>query len=117
MRSAFLVSAPADGVAQTDLSGTWDLTVMTDQGDENLTLDIVQEGQDLTATGFRSEFGVIEMKGTLDGATVRFAFELDLEGAPLEIVFLGTLADGSISGTANFGGMGQGNWVAKRTED
>ena len=114
---AFLVSAPADRAAQTDLSGTWDLTVMTDQGDEKLTLDIVQDGQDLTATGFRSEFGVIEMKGTLDGATVRFTFELDLEGTPLEIVFLGTLADGSISGTAYFGGMGQSNWVAKRAED
>lgn len=114
---AVLVSAPADAAAQADLTGMWDLTVMTEQGDEMLSVDIVQNGQDLTATGDVAEFGVIELKGTLDGATVRFAWQLDLQGTPLEIVFLGTLADGAISGTADFGGMGQADWVAERAQD
>ena len=112
-----LVSAPVLAAAQADLSGTWDLTVMTEQGDQMLTVDIVQDGQDLTVTSDAGEFGVIEMKGTVDGATVRVAWELDLQGTPLEIVFLGTLADGSITGTADFGGMGQGNWLAERAQD
>ena len=111
---AVLVSAPAYAAAQTDLSGTWDLTVMVEQGDQMLTVIIVQDGQDLTATGEAGEFGVIELKGTLNGDAVRFAWTLDLQGTPLAIVFLGTLADGSISGTADFGGMGQGDWVAVR---
>ncbi len=33
---AVLLSAPADGAAQTDLSGTWTLTVQSDQGGELL---------------------------------------------------------------------------------
>ena len=114
---AVLVSAPTDGAAQADLSGTWDLTVMTDQGDQILTVEVVQSGQDLTATGDAGEFGTIAMKGTIDGDSVRLAWELDLQGIPLEIVFLGTLADGSISGTADFGGMGQGDWRAERATD
>ena len=114
---AVLVSAPVPAASQADLSGTWDLTVMTEQGDQMLTVDIVQDGQDLTVTSDAGEFGVIEMKGTVDGATVRVAWELDLQGTPLEIVFLGTLADGSITGTADFGGMGQGNWLAERAQD
>ncbi len=114
---AVLVSAPADAAAQADLTGTWDLTVMTEQGNEVLSVDIVQNGQDLTATGDAGEFGEIELKGTLDGATVRFAWQLDLQGTPLEIVFLGTLADGAISGTADFGGMGRADWVAERAQD
>ena len=112
-----LVSAPADGAAQADLSGAWDLTVMTDQGEQMLTVQVVQSGQDLTVTGDAGEFGTIDMKGTVDGDTVRFAWELDLQGTPLAIVFLGTLVDGSISGMADFGGMGQGDWRAERADD
>ena len=111
------VSAPADGAAQADLSGAWDLTVMTDQGEQMLTVQVVQSGQDLTVTGDAGEFGTIDMKGTVDGDSVRFAWELDLQGTPLAIIFLGTLADGSISGTADFGGMGQGDWRAERADD
>jgi hypothetical protein len=113
----FLMSAPADGAAQSDLTGMWDLTVMTDQGGQTLTLNVVQDGQDLTATGDAGEFGQFEMKGTFDGFEVRFAWELDLQGTPLDIVFTGTLTDGVISGTADFGGMGQGDWSAKRAAD
>jgi hypothetical protein len=117
LAAAVLVSAPADGAAQADLSGVWDLTVMTDQGEQMLTVQISQSGQDLIATGDAGEFGTIDMKGTVDGDSVRLAWELDLQGTPLAIVFLGTLADGSIAGTADFGGMSQGNWRAERADD
>jgi len=114
---ALLVVAPANGAAQDDLTGMWDLTVMTDQGDQMLTISVVQNGPDLTVTGDVGQFGLIEMKGTVDGANIRLAWELDLQGTPLDIVFTGTLADGVISGTADFGGMGQGDWTAKRAEN
>ena len=114
---ALLVVAPANGAAQDDLTGMWDLTVMTDQGDQMLTISVVQNGPDLTAIGDVGQFGLIEMKGTVDGANIRLAWELDLQGTPLDIVFTGTLADGVISGTADFGGMGQGDWTAKRAEN
>lgn len=114
---AFLVSTPANGAAQDDLTGMWDLTVMSDQGDQLLTISVVQDGQDLTATGEAGELGPIEMKGAIDGANIRLAWALDFQGTPLDIVFTGTLADGVMSGTADFGGMGQGDWTAKRAEN
>lgn len=114
---AVLVTAPANAMAQTDLSGVWDLTVMTDQGDQMLTITVIQDGQDLTATGDAGEFGSIEMTGTLEGVNVRLAWELDLQGTPMDIVFTGILADGMISGSADFGGMGEGEWTAKRSSD
>ena len=112
---AVLVAAPSSGAAQADLSGDWELTVMTDQGDQMLTITVIQDGQDLTATGDAGEFGPIEMTGTIDGVNVRLAWELDLQGTPLDIVFTGILADGVISGSADFGGMGEGEWTAKRS--
>ena len=112
---AVLVAAPSSGAAQADLSGVWGLTVMTDQGDQLLTITVIQDGQDLTATGDAGEFGPIEMTGTIDGVNVPLAWELDLQGTPLDIVFTGILADGVISGSADFGGMGEGEWTAKRS--
>lgn len=114
---AFLVSAPADGVAQTDLSGMWTLTVQTDQGDNPLPITIVQDGETLTATGEIPDLGPIEMTGTVDGSTVRFEWDLYVEGMELAIVFMGTVADdGTMSGTVDIGGFMQGAWSAKRVE-
>ncbi len=115
---AVLVSAPTDGAAQTDLSGMWTLTVQSDQGDQPLPITIVQDGESLTASGEVPELGPIEMKGTLDGSDVLFEWDLYIEGMELNIVFTGTVAeDGTISGTADFGGFGEGGWSAKRVED
>ncbi len=114
---AVLVSAPTDGAAQTDLSGMWILTVSSEQGDQPLTITITQDGQELTATGDGGEIGPVEMKGTLDGSNVRFEWDLYIEGFELDVVFTGTIGDdGTISGTADFGDLGQGSWTAKRTE-
>ena len=113
----FLVSAPADGAAQTDLTGMWTLTVQSDQGDTPLPVTIVQDGEDLTATGEIPELGPIEMKGAVDGSAVRFEWDLYFEGMELNIVLTGTIADdGTISGIADFGGFGEGGWSAKRAE-
>ena len=65
---AVLVSAPANGAAQTDLSGMWTLTIQSDQGDQPIPITITQDGQDLTAMGDGGEIGPVEMKGTLDGS-------------------------------------------------
>ncbi len=112
---AVVVSAPADGAAQADLSGAWDLTVVTEQGDQPLAITIAQEGQELVATGNSAEIGPIEMTGTLDGSNVRLEWELYIEGMELYIVFTGTLGDdGTISGTMDLGDFGQGRWSAKR---
>ena len=114
---AFLVSAPADGVAQTDLSGMWMLTVQTEQGDNPLPVTITQDGKNLTATGESPEVGPIEMKGMIDGSDVTFEWNLDLEGMELNILLTGTVADdGTMSGMADFGGFGGGAWTAKRVE-
>ena len=115
---AFLVSAPADGVAQTDLSGMWMLTVQTEQGDTRLPVTITQDGQNLTATGENPDVGTVEMKGMIDGSDITFEWNLDIEGMELNILLMGTVADdGTMSGTLDLGGFGGGDWTAKRVED
>ncbi len=114
---AVLVSAPADGAAQTDLSGMWTLTIQSDQGDNPLEVTITQDGSDLTATADGGEIGEVEMTGTIDGADVLFEWSLYIEGMELAITLTGTVAeDGTMSGMADFGGFGAGGWTAKRVE-
>jgi len=110
-----LVAAPANAAAQTDVSGTWDLIVMTEQGDQPVQIVVVQDGSDLTATGDGGEIGEIEMTGMIDGSDITLEWDLYIEGTELLIVFTGTLAeDGTISGTMDLGGFGEGDWTAKR---
>ena len=115
---AVLLSAPADGAAQTDLSGAWNLVVETpDQGAQSLIIRIAQDGQNLVATGDTGEVGDLEMEGMVDGSAVRFAWDLYVEGQELAIVFMGTIADdGTIAGTVDIGGFMQGGWTATRAE-
>jgi hypothetical protein len=114
---AFLVSAPADGVAQTDLSGMWILTVESGQGANPLPVTIVQDGESLTATGEIPDLGPIEMTGTIDGSEVTFEWVVDAQGMEIVIVLRGAVADdGTISGTADCGGFAQGDWSAKRAD-
>lgn len=114
---AFLVSAPEQGAAQTDLSGMWTLTIQSPDGDNPFPVTIVQDGEKLTATGEIPDLGAIEMTGTIDGSTVNFEWDLYIEGMEISIVLMGTVADdGTLSGTADFGGFGEGAWTAKRAE-
>ena len=114
---ALVISAPTDAVSQESLSGSWDLSVETEGGVQVFTVSIVQDGENLKATGEIPEFGPIEMNGTRDGADLRLSLELDIDGNFLDIIFMGTLAeDGTIAGTTDVGGFGGGSWTAKRAE-
>ncbi len=114
---ALVMSAPTDAVSQESLSGNWDLSVETEGGVQVFTVSIVQDGENLKATGEIPEFGPIEMNGTRDGADLRLSLELDIDGNLLDIIFMGSLAeDGTIAGTTDVGGFGGGSWTAKRAE-
>ena len=114
---AILASAPSDGAAQSDLSGAWTLEVISDQGAAfSFDITIKQDEPDLTVTGEGGEFGRLELEGTLDDGNVRFAWDLDFQGTLVYIVFSGTVVDDGMSGSADFGGMAQGDWTAKRAE-
>ncbi len=113
---ALLVSVPADVAAQ-DLSGMWTLTIQSPDGDQPLPVTIVQDGGDLKATGEIPELGPIEMVGTIEGSNIRLEWDFYVEGMELNIIFMGTVAeDGTLSGSADFGGFGEGAWTAKRVE-
>ncbi|MEC9241748.1 MAG: hypothetical protein VYA48_03750 [Gemmatimonadota bacterium] len=114
---ALLVSVPADVAAQ-DLSGMWIITIQSPEGDQPLPVTIVQDGEDLKATGEIPELGPVEIVGTIQASQIRMEWDFFIEGMELNIVFTGAVAeDGTLAGSADFGGFGEGAWTATRVEN
>ncbi len=117
---AVLVSAPVDMLAQDDLSGAWTLDARNDADSPTfrlrLLIEIVQDGQTLTATlPPRGASGAVDtLTAALSGSNIRIQWELtNAQGTSVNIVFTGTVAEGSMSGSVEFGGS-TGIWAAER---
>ena len=102
-------------VAQTDVTGKWDMTIDTDQGSAPATLTLTQDGEKLTGE-LASDQGTLEFEGTIIGDKVSWVAEVDAGGAFIEITVEGTVDDDQMTGTLDFGGYGGGDWTAKRAQ-
>ncbi len=67
---ALVMSAPTDAVSQESLSGNWDLTVDTEGGVQVFTVSIVQDGENLKATGEIPEYAPNVLNGNRDGPQI-----------------------------------------------
>jgi hypothetical protein len=101
--------------AQTDVSGPWNMTFNTDQGAQSATLTIAQDGESFSGS-LDTDEGVVEFDGgTITGNTLVWVIEIDTGGAFLEISMDGTIDGDEMTGTADFGGYGGGDWTASRS--
>lgn len=114
--AALLMSAATDGAAQAPLAGDWVLSISSPEGDFDLPVTIAQDGDALTLAG-RGDFAALVMTGVLEGSEVRWSWDLDFQGTPLDVLLAGTVAEGAMSGYADFGGMAEGSWSASRVEE
>ena len=101
-------------MAQTDVSGAWDMTIESDQGSFPATLTLQQDGEAL-AGSWVTEMGTIEFEGGMvSGNKLEFAMEIDAGGAFIEVTMTATVDGDEMMGTVDFGGYGGGDWTAKR---
>ena len=100
-------------VAQTNVSGTWDVSIDTEQGSFPATMTLQQDGEKLTGS-LTSDQGTFELEGTISGNKLEWVMEVDAGGAFIEIAMAGTGDGDDMTGTADFGGYGGGDWTATR---
>lgn len=100
-------------VAQTDVTGTWNMTIDTEQGSAPATLMLQQDGEKLTGS-LVSDQGTVEFEGTIAGDKLEWVMEIDAGGVFLEITIEGTVDGDEMMGTLDLGGYGGGDWTAKR---
>jgi hypothetical protein len=99
--------------AQTDASGTWDLTVETQQGTATPSVTLVQSGEKLSGT-YRGRMGDSKVEGSVRGSDIQFTVTLRFQDQAHVISYSGTVAGDTMKGTVQFGDRGSGTWSGKR---
>jgi hypothetical protein len=106
---------PEAKAEKVDITGTWDMTIETPQGQMNLTATFKQEGEKLTGTQ-ASPMGEIALEGTVIGNEVKYTIVIDMQGQQATIVFGAKVEGDSMTGVFDFGGQGSGAWSAKKKQ-
>jgi hypothetical protein len=65
----------------------------------------------------KNQMGELPFEGaTLTGDELKFMFTVNFQGTPLPITLTGKVKGSTIDGKADFGGMAEGDWTAKRVD-
>ena len=109
--------APEGVTAQADVSGAWALEVTTDNGVTHPTVTFEQNGASLTGHYSSEALGENRVTGSVDGSSVNWSFEADLQGQGVPVTYRGTVdEDGRMSGTLDIAdGMLTGTFTATRS--
>jgi len=96
-----------------NLTGNWEMTTSTPQGEMTADLKIVQTGDKLAVT-VSNQFGEISGEGTISGTDVEWTLSMDTPNGKLTIVHKGKVEGDTMSGEAQMGDFGTLTWKAKR---
>ena len=114
--AAALVLMAAPAFAQTDVSGDWDVTIVSPQGSNTSRVTLKQDGAKVSGL-FKSPAGELPFEGgTITGNELKFEFTVNFQGNPLPITLTGKVDGGSITGKADFGGFAEGDWSGKKVD-
>ncbi len=97
----------------SDVAGEWTLTVESPMGRDDVHAKFTQAGDRLTGSVLNAG-REIPVAGTVQGNVVSFGLSLDVRGQPLHLDYEGTIEGDSMSGTVQFGPIGNGKFSGKR---
>jgi hypothetical protein len=89
-----------------NITGTWNLTVDSPQGEVPVTAQLRQDGETITGT-LTSPFGQSSVSsGSISNGNMRFTVVVDVQGTQITVVFSGKVEGNRISGTVDVEGQG-----------
>jgi hypothetical protein len=98
-----------------DILGNWDVTVTTGQGPQtSAPLLLKMEGDQIVGT-FSSPQGDQGVEAAVKEKAVTIWFSVRTQNGPINITMNGTADGDTMKGSMDFGGRGQGQWLAKRS--
>jgi hypothetical protein len=102
-----------------DLTGTWNMEVTTDQGTTTPSMTLEQHGDHVMGRYSSETLGEADLEGSVTGNQIRLAFEADLQGQAVPVVYVATIdANGVMSGTIDLaGGLATGTFTARRASE
>ena len=113
---AFCTSGASSAPAQDspDIVGTWDLTLESPEGKTTYLFIVKRMGEKLTGTVKSPQRERPVDNFALAGNDLSFSLMVGFQGADILIAYKGTVEKDSMKGTADFGGLAQGQWNAVR---
>jgi hypothetical protein len=103
-------------VAQdADILGAWDVTVTTGQGPETSAPLLLKKDGDQIVGTFSSPQGAQSVEASVKDTAVTIWFSVRTQNGPIDITMKGTADGDTMKGSMDFGGRGQGQWLAKRS--
>ena len=100
----------ASFVNAQSVTGDWDVTVVSPQGERTMKVTFTQEGETLKGT-----MGPLPVSGSVKGSDVTLKYTVKFQDNDLPITMTGKLAGDTMKGEADFGGLAQGDWSAKKS--
>jgi hypothetical protein len=114
--AAAIVFMSTPAFAQTNITGDWDVTIVSPQGANTSRVTIKQDGEKVSGL-FKSPAGELPFEGgSLTGNDLKFVFTVNFQGNPLPITLTGKVEGETVSGKADFGGFAEGEWSAKKVD-
>lgn len=102
------------GTAQSvDITGDWDLNIISHNGENKAKLTIKKEGENLAGT-ITGRQGSYPVDVTVRDDQVKLLFTIKYEGSDMRIALTGARKGDTIEGKADFGGQADGTWTAAR---
>lgn len=98
------------------VAGDWEVTINSPQGANTAIASLKQDGDKVSGV-LKNQMGELPFEGaTITGDELKFTFTVNFQGTPLPITLTGKVKGNAIDGKADFGGMAEGEWTAKRVE-
>ena len=114
---AFLASTASAQTPAVDVIGTWDVSLMTTQGQTIPSqVKLKKDGPKLVGT-ISSQMGEAPVEAEVKGNALTIWFNFQGQNGPMTIEMAGTVDGDKIKGTMGVGGQSGGEWVATRAKD
>jgi hypothetical protein len=97
----------------TNVTGTWKMSVETQNGTGTPTIVFKQEGEELSGT-YQGRFGDAPLKGTVKGKDIKFTIKVNAQGQDLEIEYTGTVDGDTMKGKVKLGDFGDATFSGKK---
>lgn len=112
-KRAAAAAGQKENPAETDLSGTWGLEVVTEAGTGTPTVVLEQDGEKLSGQ-YSGQLGEAPVTGTIKGTEFTFSFTVTFQGNAGTVIYSGTADGSTMKGTVTLGEMGQGTFTGKK---
>jgi hypothetical protein len=107
-----LIAALSAAAQSSSVAGSWDVTIDSPQGQRTVVMVIKKDGEKLTGA-MKSPQGERPLDSVaVKGDEITFVITREIQGQAMVMTYKGKVANDSMKGDADFGGLATGTWSA-----